>query len=119
MLVFFDDIRVYNKTLKDHAHHLATILQSLKSNMLCIKRSKCTFASRRVEYLDHFISDEGVATDPRKIEAVKYWPTPKTIKKLRGFLGLTGYYMRFVQGYGVISKSLTELLKKDAFSWSK
>jgi hypothetical protein len=67
-------------------------LETLKTNQLYAKRSKCTFAEPQVEYLGHIISAEGVATNPKKTQAVQEWPIPKSIKKLRGFLGLTGYY---------------------------
>ncbi|GJX97078.1 putative nucleotidyltransferase, ribonuclease H [Tanacetum coccineum] len=81
------------------------------------KESKCTIGGRSVEYLGYIICEEGVRTDPSKIEAIRVWPPPKTLKQLRGFLGLAGYYRRFIRSFGILAKPLTNLLKKDAFQW--
>ncbi|XP_071906170.1 uncharacterized protein [Coffea arabica] len=118
VLVFFDDIRVYSPTLESHVQHLQIVLGVLADNQLFCKRSKCSFAQTSVEYLGHVISGKGVSMDSSKVECILSWPAPQSVKKLRGFLGLTGYYRRFIKGYGVISKPLTQLLKKDGFVWN-
>ncbi|XP_020095981.1 uncharacterized protein LOC109715416 [Ananas comosus] len=118
VLVFFDDILVFSKSLEEHIQHLDTVLGELRRNKLYAKRSKCTFGQGEVEYLGHIISEKGVATDPTKIEAMTTWQIPKSVKELRGFLGLTGYYRKFVKGYGAISKPLPELLGKEQFCWN-
>lgn len=83
------------------------------------KLPKCSFATPQVEYLGHVISAAGVATKPENIEAILNWPIPKTLTKLRGFLGLTGYYRRFVKDYGKICRPLHDLLKKNGFHWTQ
>lgn len=118
VLVFFDDILVYSKTLVDHVTHVKAVLQLMKEHQLYAKESKCSFRQQKLEYLGHIISKGGVSTDPEKVFAMKNWPQPKNLKQLRGFLGLTGYYRRFVKGYGELSRPLTKLLKKWAFVWS-
>lgn len=90
----------------------------MKQHSLYAKATKCTFGATEISYLDHVISAQGLATDPDKLMAIQAWPIPHNLKTLRGFLGLTGYYRRFVKDYGKICKPLTQLLKKDSFSWS-
>ncbi|MCH81990.1 enzymatic polyprotein, partial [Trifolium medium] len=116
-LVFFDDISIYSNNMEIHKQHLAGILQTLKDNQLFAKQKKCSFGQKQIEYLGHLISGEGVSADPKKIEDMFKWPKPKDIKELRGFLGLTGYYRKFIKNYGRIAWPLTQLLK-DNFCWN-
>ncbi|XP_026396497.1 uncharacterized protein LOC113291119, partial [Papaver somniferum] len=118
ILVFFDDILVYSTDMSTHLKHLEITLQTLQQHQLFAKLSKCTFGQNQVEYLGHIITGDGVTADPTKIACMINWPRPTTLKELRGFLGLTGYYRKFVKGYGILSKPLTELLKKDNFQWT-
>ncbi|GMI80932.1 hypothetical protein HRI_001762500 [Hibiscus trionum] len=118
VLVFFDDILIYSATMSDHCLHLQLVLSLLRSHKLYARRNKCFFGLTQIDYLGHTISANGVSTDTSKIEAMQQWPVHKSLKALRGFLGLTGYYRRFIKHYGSISKPLTQLLKKDSFVWS-
>lgn len=112
-LVFFDDILIYSPDMPSHLCHLKQVLQLLVDHQWKVKLSKCAFAQEQISYLGHIISGSGVATDPSKIQSIVDWARPTTIKKLRGFLGLAGYYRKFVKNFGTISKPLTQLLKKD------
>ena len=118
VMVFLDDILIYNPDLDSHLAHLEQVLETLKNNQLYLKKSKCSFAQGQVEYLGHVISGRGVATASDKIEAMLKWPVPKNVTDVRAFLGLTGYYRRFVKDYGCIAKPLTQLLKHKQFQWS-
>lgn len=119
VLVFFDDILVYSDTWDNHLIHLEWVLQLLKQDQWQIKLSKCSWAQQTIAYLGHVISKAGVATDPAKVAAVSSWPQPRNCKELRGFLGLAGYYRKFVRNFGVIAKPLTNLLKKNSvFVWT-
>nr|ABD78322.1 polyprotein [Primula vulgaris] len=118
-LFFFDDILVYSKTNDEHICHLEAVLKKMSEHKFFAKSSKCKFFQKEIDYLGHLISDQGVKADPNKIKAMLEWPVPKNLKGLRGFLGLTGYYRRFIRNYGGIARALTELLKKDAFLWSR
>ena len=119
LLVFFDDILIYNKSWKDHVELVDRVLRLLEEKQLYAKGSKCYFGIQEVEYLGHIVSHEGVKVDPSKIKAIKEWKIPTSIKHLQGFIGLTGYYRKFVKNYGRIAAPLTTLLKRDAFSWSQ
>jgi hypothetical protein len=103
VLVFFDDILIYNKSWEDHVQHIDKVLQLLEAQQLYVKPSKCFFGVQEVEYLGHIVSHEGVKEDPNKIKAIKEWRIPTTLRHLRGFLGLTGYCRKFVKNYGRIA----------------
>ncbi|XP_075084765.1 putative mitochondrial protein AtMg00860 [Nicotiana tabacum] len=105
------------KSLKKHAEHLKVTFRLLLQHHLFALRSKRQFVVTSIKYLTHFIFTKGVSTDPKKIQAIQQWPIPVTIKHLRSFLGLAGYYRRFIKGYGQIRKPLTDLLKKYGFKW--
>lgn len=112
VLVFVDDILIYNQTMEEHLIHLQTVFQILHKHQLKVKKSKCSFAQQKLAYLGHIISPNGVSTDSDKIAVVQSWPVPSSVKELRSFLGLAGYYRKFVRNYGILSKPLTSLLKK-------
>jgi hypothetical protein len=119
VLVFFDDILIYSKSWGEHLRHIRTVLEELQHHQLFLKRTKCAFGAASVGYLGHIISEAGVAMDPAKVQAIRDWPTPRSARAVRGFLGLASYYRKFVHHYGTVSAPLTTLLKKDGFSWSE
>lgn len=119
VLVFFDDILIYSKTWEEHLVHLTMVFDTPLQNQLYVNRSKCLFGQQKVDYLGHIISSNGILADLEKIQGIESWPTPTTITTLRGFLGLTEYYQKFIKGYGVIAAPLTSLLKKDGFKWTQ
>lgn len=94
------------------------MLELLRHHQLVVNQNKCLFGREKIEYLGHIVSRDEVAADPQKIEGMQNWPIPRDLRDLRGFLGLTGYYRRFVRGYEKIATLLTNLLKKNAFRWS-
>lgn len=98
IIIFFDDILIYSKTLPEHLDHLQTTFEVLCANHFFLKLSKCSFATAQVEYLGHIVSKCGVEPMPVKIEAVQQWPTPQSVRALRGFLGLSGFYRKFIKG---------------------
>jgi hypothetical protein len=119
VLVFFEDILIYSKIWEEHLQHIWQVLALLQANSIFLKKSKCSFGQTTVGYLGHIISDQGVAVDPEKIKAITSWPQPVTVKQLKGFLGLAGYYRKLIKNYGAIAKPLIDLLKKDNFHWTE
>jgi hypothetical protein len=112
---FFDDIILYSRSWEDHLTHLQIVLQILSANSLFAKLSKCQFKVLRVSYLGHIIYKQGVSVDPTKIQVVIEWPPPTTAKGVCGFLGLAGYYQKFIRHFGCIAAPLHHLLSKDGF----
>jgi hypothetical protein len=117
--VFFDDILIYSRTLEEHIDHLRLVFSLLAQDQWKVKFSKCRFAQQSITYLGHVVSRGGVSTDPGKVAAVQQWPPPQHIKELRSFLGLAGYYRKFVRSFAILARPLTNLLKKGAlFVWT-
>ncbi|GKF43275.1 putative reverse transcriptase domain-containing protein, partial [Tanacetum coccineum] len=118
VIVFIDDILIYSKNKKEHEEHLKLILELLKKEELYAKFSKCEFWIPKVQFLGHVIDSEGIYVYPAKIEFIKDWTSPKSPTEIRQFLGLAGYYRRFVEGFSKIAKTMTKLTqKKVKFEW--
>ena len=119
VVVFIDDILVFSKTEEEHEQHLRMVLDKLREHQLYAKFSKCEFWLREVGFLGHVLTEEGLSVDPAKIEAVTEWQSPSNVKEVRSFLGLAGYYRKFVEGFSSIARPMTQLLKKDKkFEWT-
>lgn len=118
VLVFFDDILIYSTSWAEHLQHIKMLFQTLREHNLHLKQSKCSFGEKAMAYLGHVVFAEGVAMDASKVEAVQAWPHPGSVRAVGGFLELTGYYRKFIAGYGVVVAPLTALLKRDGFSWT-
>jgi hypothetical protein len=112
VVVFIDDILIYSKNEKEHAKHLRIVLQRLRDHKLYANFSKCEFWLNSVKFLGHTISKDGISIDPSKVQEVMDWKPPKSVHQIRSFLGLAGYYRRFIPDFSRITKPMTELLKK-------
>nr|ABA94439.1 retrotransposon protein, putative, Ty3-gypsy subclass [Oryza sativa Japonica Group] len=119
VVVFIDDILIYSKSEEEHEQHLRLVLEKLKEHQLYAKFSKCDFWLTEVKFLGHVITAQGVAVDPSNVESVTKWTPPKTVSQIRSFLGLAGYYRRFIENFSRIARPMTQLLKKDEkFKWT-
>jgi hypothetical protein len=118
VLVFFDDILIYSSVWSEHLRHVHLVFEQLQAHKLYLKKSKCFFGARSVAYLGRVISADGVAMDGEKVQVVLSWPPPTTIRAVHAFLGLAGYYRRFIKDYGATVAPLTQLVRKDSFRWS-
>jgi hypothetical protein len=120
VVIFIDDILVFSKTAEEHGEHLRMVLGKLRQHQLYAKFSKCEFWMEEVAFLGHVLSAKGVAVDPSKIEVVSKWQSPKFVTEIRSFLGLVGYYHRFIENFSKIAKPMTELLKSNTpYVWSE
>ncbi|KAD3336115.1 hypothetical protein E3N88_31634 [Mikania micrantha] len=118
VIVFIDDILIYSRSEGDHACHIREVLEILRREKLYAKFSKCAFWLREVQFLGHVISPEDIMVDPAKVEAVMKWSPPKTPTEVRSFLGLAGYYRRFIQDFSRIATPLTKLTRKETkYDW--
>ncbi|GJT97060.1 putative reverse transcriptase domain-containing protein [Tanacetum coccineum] len=120
MIMFIDDILIYSKSRKEHEGYLRLILKLLKEEKLYVKFLKCEFWLSKVQFLGHVIDSKGIHVDPTKIESVKDWASPKTPTEIRQFLGLVGYYRRFIEGFSKIARPMTKLTQKSLkFDWGE
>jgi hypothetical protein len=119
VIVFIDDILIYSKNEEEHQEHLRLVLQKFREHELYAKFGKCEFWLKEVAFLGHIITNGGIAVDPSKVSDVLMWEPPCTISEIASFLGLAGYYHRFIEGFSKIMKPLTTLLEKDReFKWT-
>ncbi|XP_048607727.1 uncharacterized protein LOC111211085 isoform X2 [Brassica napus] len=120
VIVFIDDILVYSRSRGEHAEHLRIVLGKLREHQLFAKLSKCSFWQKKIGFLGHVVSEAGVAVDQEKISAISEWPTPKNVTEIRSFLGLAGYYRKYVNNFASIAKPMTRLTGKDTeFDWTE
>nr|KYP47134.1 Retrovirus-related Pol polyprotein from transposon 17.6 [Cajanus cajan] len=119
VVVFIDDILIYSRTPEEHKEYLRLVLEILKAKQLYAKLSKCEFWLDEVKFLGHVISAKGIAVDPAKVESVLQWERPRTVIDVRSFVGLAGYYRRFIEGFSKIVVPLTQLTRKEQpFIWT-
>jgi hypothetical protein len=119
-VVFIDNIIIYSKSDSNHEEHLRLVLQKRRDNQLYAKYSKCEFWIDEVPFLGHIISNGGISVDPAKVKEIVVWSIPTTVMEIRSFLGLAGYYRRFIEGFSKIAKSTTSLLEKEReFKWDE
>jgi hypothetical protein len=120
VVVFIDDILIYSKTKEEHSKHIRIVLQTLREHKLYAKLKKCDFWMDQVPFLGHIISGEGIAVDPTKVKAVSEWQRPANATDIRSFLGMAGYYRRFIMNFAKIAGPLTHLTKKGVkFEWTE
>jgi hypothetical protein len=119
VVVFIDDILIYSMNEEEHAQHLRVVLTRLKEHQLYAKFKKCVFWLKEIQFLGHVLSANGIAVDPSKIKDILEWKPPTTVHQVQSFLGLAGYYRRFIPDFSRLVKPITSLLKNDSkFNWS-
>ena len=111
IVVYLDEIIIFNQSWEEHLHHIPQVLQTLRQHKLCANLEKCTFGMTQVQYSGYIIDERGVYVDPAKIQVIRDWPTPTTLTELRSFLGLSNFYCRFVLGFSHITWPLSQVTK--------
>ncbi|KAL9281016.1 putative nucleotidyltransferase, Ribonuclease H [Arabidopsis thaliana] len=120
VVVYFDDILVYSKSLGEHVEHLKMVLEVLRKEKLYANLKKCTFGTDNLVFLGFVVSTDGVKVDEEKVKAIREWPSPKSIGEVRSFHGLTGFYRRFVRDFSTLAAPFTEVIKKNVgFKWEQ
>jgi hypothetical protein len=118
-VVYLDDVLIYSKTADEHLEHIRLVLRELQRHQLHIKLSKCYFGRLSVNFLGHVVEVGRIRMDPDKMEAVHNWPRPKSVTEIRGFLGLAGYYRKFINQFATLATQLTAMTKKTPeFRWT-
>ena len=116
---YLDDIIIFSKTPQEHLSHIHIVFEKLKSANLSMKKSKCSFFSKEIQYLGHILSTTGIRPLPAKSHAIQHMQPPPTPKQVRAFLGLVGYYGKFIKGFAKIAKPLTLLTRQQVkFDWT-
>jgi hypothetical protein len=120
VIVFLDDILVYSKLEEENEQHVRMVLQVLREHQLYAKLSKCSFYQRQIHYFGHIISEEGIVMEPEKVEAIKEWSAPRNVAEVRSFMGIAGYYRRFIVGFSKRAHPITSLQRKEKkFQWTE
>ena len=119
VVIFVDDILIYSKTEQEHEEHLRIMLETLRREELYVRLSKCSFRLWSISFLGHIVTGDGISVDPKKVQAVRDWPTPKAVKQVKQFVGLAGYYRRFVKDFSKLAAPMTKLTRKgEKFVWT-
>ena len=120
VVVFIDDILIYSKSKEEHEEHLRIVLQKLREHQLYAKFSKCNFFKDKIQYLGHVITKDWISIDLEKIKTIEKWLVPKDVTDMRSFMGITGYYWRFFEGFSRIANPITSLQNKgNKFKWNQ
>ena len=124
-IIYLDDIIVYSKTPEEHLERLEAVFKKIAKAGLKLKASKCEFFKSEITYLGHIVSNNGIATDPKKIKAIQLWPRPTTVTEVQKFTGLTNYYRKFMHGYANVARPLHDLVsgknakkKRSSVEWT-
>jgi hypothetical protein len=122
VVVYLDDILIFNRTWEEHMRHIQQVLSTLRQHKLYANLEKCSFGMNRVQYLGYIVDEHGVHVDPAKIQVIRDWPAPTTLTELQSFLGLANFYRRFVLGFSHIAWALSQVTKgggRAKFVWGK